>query len=1187
MKHIHTEGPGSILKSRFARGVLPLVAALFACALAAPEARAAYTTSVPSDLVNLTGTGTASTTGNIYNNEGPATAFDGKTGATRVIWNQKTNIDLVYEFPSPTRVNAFRIWRSSQYERHPKTFRFEGLDDAGEWQKLDGDENLDKDTDWKPVSYRYYQFANPEHFTKYRLFIEANCGNQYTEFFELEMFCVDDGTPTIASHSITANSATSFNVSVTMGDHAATAVNLNAVDPSESIAAVVGLGAVAANTSAIGTLQDLPAGATYQVRVDTTDGTLADKNPVDTLYTGAFTLSDVVNAQEAGCVPGSVTVSREASDPYPLTVNYSFASSDAVEGQTYAVPTGYVVIPADARSAVIEVTPLVDMSVQSDTTITVSLAAGNYKLNGNETTSITIVNAVIPSDKNVWVAGASSDGLASTASNWSKGKPSASDPATLEILVSGDYSSADMEWNPTAENGLATTVASWTQTANYAGTVMFDTEFSDYSGATFTLFTVTGNCDLQGGAWSCRGNYNNFGVVVSMMQTTKTDKHWCLNVSVGGSMTVGSGSAINVTGRGYGYQTPNPNYSQSYGGYAFGGANSPYGSITEPFDPGMGCISQTDGNNKSKISGIGGGAVKLAVSGNLVVDGRIEAVGTMDKNIVRSGGTGGSIWIDANQISGSGTIDASACPKSFYTSDQGVSIGSGGRIALYTLSPLAFPISNVFCSGTSYAGTGSTSKTRISGPGTIFVKDPTQTHGTLYVKQSRDVATSGNKWTGTPVMGDLSLDAVVLSGNAQLRIPVGTSLALPSLSAVTTDNTIAGIAGVVCDGGTLNIGNGDQVLKSNVAFASPTPFAFLADLTLESGAHLGRVGGTFGQEFSHFDTNFTVSVAGNLTIPSGATAGASGCCAFTATDNAQLAAHGGQSLWASLGGYGTNAFDSVLNPSMPGGSRYRGFRAGGVFRLTVGGELALNGTISSDGSGARGNADTTDNQAAPAGGTLNLSLGSLSGTGSITAQGGCGKFNYAGGAGGGRVAVRLTGNGSTFSDYWKTNITAYGVSFSGNNNGKASSAGTVYLQDASDGEAAGMVLIRNDLALEAGAVNNKAVTLYPGKGVGCDAPEAFKKTDLAVAGAAKVQLTDALKIAGLTIDSDSLIDLNGKTLTVKSAKINGVRLAPGTYDVESDVAIGEGTLGDYLDDTAEDAGGELVVKGVSFMVIVR
>ena len=45
MKHIHTEGPGSILKSRFVRGLFPLVAALLAFALAAPEAQALVYTS--------------------------------------------------------------------------------------------------------------------------------------------------------------------------------------------------------------------------------------------------------------------------------------------------------------------------------------------------------------------------------------------------------------------------------------------------------------------------------------------------------------------------------------------------------------------------------------------------------------------------------------------------------------------------------------------------------------------------------------------------------------------------------------------------------------------------------------------------------------------------------------------------------------------------------------------------------------------------------------------------------------------------------------------------------------------------------------------------------------------------------------------------------------------------------------
>ena len=1200
----HTEGPGSILKSRIARGVVPLMATLLAFAFSAPSARAG-------DLHALIDPATLSVVANTTSGNGDRKAIYAVNGAgmnadgthqsdvaNGKMWeaggvSSTSPGSFKVDLGRIVYLNGIKIWNynwgqySNRGVKDMEIYYTASSEIANassqtpiayirsNWKKL-------KDSFELPQAPGNATYAGEDMITfedveaQWVVFvITSNWGGGNGGLSEVR-FYEHTVTPVLGDVSLSRTGAATYSLTATEDANAA---DLSYILSDGETVTTNATQSVAEGGTATWAITGLTANKTYQVSVVAENSNGADEKAVGSFYTGELTLGATTDANENGPVAGTVAVSRVDSSPFPLTVNYTISSSaaGAAEGTTWAAPAA-VTIPAGETTGYLLVTPLVDASVTEDVTVTVMLADGNYEMPAVSAKTLQIINLVAPTGYNTWIA--TSNSLASIGSNWSEGHaPTASD----NILFDGRFSAKNCEWDSAA----SATVASWTQTADYTGTVTFDTEFPDYSGATFTLFTVTGNCDLQGGAWSCRGNYNNFGVVVSMMQTTKTDKHWCLNVSVGGSMTVGSGSAINVTGRGYGYQTPNPNYSQSYGGYAFGGANSPYGSITEPFDPGMGCISQTDGNNKSKISGIGGGAVKLAVAGNLTVNGRIEAVGTMDQNIPRSGGTGGSIWIVANKISGSGTIDASACPKSFYTSDQGVSIGSGGRIALYTQSPLAFPMANVLCSGTSYAGTSWNSKTKVSGPGTIFVKDPTQTHGTLYVKQSRDVATSGNKWTGTPVMGDLSLDAVVLSGNAQLRIPAGTSLALPSLSAVTTDNTIAGIAGVVCDGGTLNIGNGDQVLKSNVAFASPTPFAFPADLTLESGAHLGRVGGVFGQELSHFDTNFTVSVAGDLTIPAGATAGASGCCAFTATDNAQLGAHGGQSLWASIGGYGTNAFDSVLNPSMPGGSRYRGFRAGGVFRLTVGGELALNGVMSSDGTGERGNGDTTDKQAAPAGGTLNLSLGSISGTGSITAQGGCGKYNYAGGAGGGRVAVRLTGNVSTFSDYWKTNITAYGVSFSGNNNGKASSAGTVYLQDASDGEAAGMVLIRNDLALEAGAVNNKAVTLYPGKGVGCDAPEAFKKTDLVVAGAAKVQLTDALKIAGLTIDSDSLIDLNGKTLTVKSAKVNGVKLAPGTYTAESTVVIGDGTLGDYLDDTAEDAGGSLVVKGGGFAVILR
>ena len=48
-----------------------------------------------------------------------------------------------------------------------------------------------------------------------------------------------------------------------------------------------------------------------------------------------------------------------------------------------------------------------------------------------------------------------------------------------------------------------------------------------------------------------------------------------------------------------------------------------------------------------------------------------------------------------------------------------------------------------------------------------------------------------------------------------------------------------------------------------------------------------------------------------------------------------------------------------------------------------------------------------------------------------------------------------------------------------------------------------------------------------------------------------------------------------------------MKLAPGTYAAESTVAIGEGKLGDYLVDTADGAGGALVVNGVGLSIIVR
>ena len=910
------------------------------------------------------------------------------------------------------------------------------------------------------------------------------------------------------------------------------------------------------------TLSGLAADTTYAcvVSAASTGGSVVLRACPAKFYTGDIAVEKISDAAEDGLVPGVFRIAR-TDTAYDLPIAYTVGGT-ATAGQTYEALSGTAIIPAGTNSIDIVVVPILDQQTTSNTTVTITLDAGLYGIDAEAgSAELTIANLVAPAGFNLWVA--PSNGLASVGTNWSEGHT----PTQSEnVLFDGRFSIANCEWD------VGAIVASWTQTNGYTGTVTFDTEFPDYSGATFPLFTISGDCGIYSGKWSCRGNYNNYGASVETMNTYKTGKRWCLNVAVGGAMTVASGTSVTVTGKGYGYTSGIA--SPAYGGYAWGGGFSPYGSIKEPFEPGLGSLSQSD--VRGKISAIGGGAVKLTVAGALTLDGSIVALGTADQNVARTGGTGGSIWISANQISGAGTIDASA--PTGIGNDQIVGTGSGGRIALYTQSPLAFPIANVACSGTGYKGTSWQWNSRVSGPGTIYVYDPTQTYGTLYVKQSTNVSTQNTKWTGTPVMGDLALDAVVISGCASLRIPEGASLTLPSLAAVTTSNTGSGNAGLVYDGGTLNIGNGDQTLKANVAFASPTAFVFPGDLALETGAKLGSLNSMYGTAAHCYDQTFTVSVAGNLTIPTGASAGATRCCALTAGSTGRYtAAHGGQSLYLAADAR-TNGFDSVLSPSMPGGSMNVNFPAGGAFTLTVGGTLTLDGSMTADGGGARGNDSAYDGASAGAGGTINVTAGALAGEGKISADGGCGRYCYAGGAGGGRIAVRLTSAGSTFADWWTTNVFARGESFSGGN-GKASSAGTVYLQTAANREAGGLVVIRNDLAIQAAAANNNATTRYPGNGDGCDTPAALKKTSLLVAGAAHVELTDTMRSAALEIESGSSIDLAGKVFTVNAAKLGETRFATGKYTADDAAVAG------FITDSV--GGGMLVISGGGFKLLVR
>lgn len=135
-------------------------------------------------------------------------------------------------------------------------------------------------------------------------------------------------------------------------------------------------------------------------------------------------------------------------------------------------------------------------------------------------------------------------------------------------------------------------------------------------------------------------------------------------------LNIGAGSSISVDSKGYG-QSAGPGAGFSIAGASHGGvglwntATSTYGSMREPVEMGSG------GNGYHPR---GGGVIRLVVSGSLINNGSISAVGNNTSS-------GGSIYVTTNDLSGAGVFRADGgtvyCPNSCYGA------GAGGRIAVY------------------------------------------------------------------------------------------------------------------------------------------------------------------------------------------------------------------------------------------------------------------------------------------------------------------------------------------------------------------------------------------------------------------------------------------------------------------------------------------------------------------------
>jgi len=142
------------------------------------------------------------------------------------------------------------------------------------------------------------------------------------------------------------------------------------------------------------TVDGLAADTTYDYAINygSTGGTSASKASENPFYLGVIAVVKTKDADEMTLAPGLFTVSR-ADTGSALAVNYTVGGT-AVARTDYQELSGTVTIPAGAKSAQIEVTPIFNPEQNDNVTVAVTLVAGAYAVSDEtKTAELTIVNA--------------------------------------------------------------------------------------------------------------------------------------------------------------------------------------------------------------------------------------------------------------------------------------------------------------------------------------------------------------------------------------------------------------------------------------------------------------------------------------------------------------------------------------------------------------------------------------------------------------------------------------------------------------------------------------------------------------------------------------------------------------------------------------------------------------------------
>ncbi|HEY9172944.1 MAG TPA: hypothetical protein VI136_11715, partial [Verrucomicrobiae bacterium] len=340
--------------------------------------------------------------------------------------------------------------------------------------------------------------------------------------------------------------------------------------------------------------------------------------------------------------------------------------------------------------------------------------------------------------------------------------------------------------------------------------------------------------------------------------------------------------------------------------------------------------------------------IRLNVAGNLTLEGDISADGQNGLTSRSGGGAGGSVWITAQSLTGNGTISANG--------GNGEPIhgggGGGGRVALDVAT-------NLFSGVVTARGGAGFER---GGGGTIYARP-----GTAPAAWEVTVENGGSVGAVTPFSS---------SGQLVLRVRGGAVVA-PATNQYVASLIVESNSWLTCLPNSMRI---EMTVTGNAVFEAG------------GGINLRGKGYPSGQGLG---AGVFYSSGPNGVNGSGGGGGHAGYGGMGAATN------------LSRGGdyYGSVRAPALLGSGGGGNEAYPGGAGGGALLLTVSNLLHLDGLIIADGeraaSGVAGGG---------AGGSIRLSVGTLAGSGEVSANGGVAHPPNGGGGAGGRIAIHYATN---------------------------------------------------------------------------------------------------------------------------------------------------------------------------------